>query len=68
MAQRGLDVKDIDIIFHIGITQEKIFYHRNGRTLRKIGASPLCFIFYESGNENNIIVKDLEEKKFNIRD
>jgi len=67
MAQRGLDVKDIDIIFHIGLTQEKIFYHRNGRTLRRIGASPLCFIFYENGNENNILVKNLEEKKFNIR-
>lgn len=68
MAQRGLDVKDIDIIFHIGITTDKIFYHRNGRTLRKYGATPLCFIFYESNNDNCLFLKNIDEKKFNIRD
>lgn len=67
MAQRGLDVKDIDIIFHIGITTENNFYHRNGRTLRHINASPLCFIFYESGSEKHDLVKNFEEKTFNIR-
>lgn len=62
MAQRGLDVRDIDIIFHVGLTNPKTFYHRNGRTLRKIGASPLCFIFYD--NENHELVKNVPEKQF----
>lgn len=64
MCQRGLDIKDIDIIFHIGMTNDYDFYHRNGRTLRRTGASPLCYIFVEENDMNNEIIKSYPEKRF----
>lgn len=65
MCQRGLDIKDIDIIFHIGITGDTDFYHRNGRTLRKSGAEPLCFIFTQTYDlQNYPKLNEFPEKHF----
>lgn len=65
MCQRGLDVKDIDIIFHVGITGETEFYHRNGRTLRKTGSAPLCFIFTQQKDLHEFpSLKEIPEKVF----
>lgn len=64
MCQRGLDIKDIDIVFHIGTTNNYDFYHRNGRTLRRSGATPLCFIFTEEGDMSNELICSYKEKRF----
>lgn len=65
MSQRGLDIKDIDIIFHIGVTNETDLYHRNGRTIRRESSNPLCYVFVEECDMNNPIVKNNNEEKFN---
>lgn len=65
MCQRGLDVKDIDIIFHIGVTGDTDFYHRNGRTLRKSGAEPICFLFVQNHELQKFPnLNEFPEKKF----
>lgn len=65
MCQRGLDIKDIDIVFHVGVTGKTEFYHRNGRTLRKSGASPLCFIFTQSHDLiDNPQLANIPERQF----
>ena len=64
MCQRGIDIKDIDIVFHVGVTNNDDFYHRNGRTLRKADSKPLCFIFVEENDLKNEIIKNYKEKRF----
>jgi superfamily II DNA/RNA helicase len=68
MCQRGLDIKDIDIVFHVGVIGTTDFYHRNGRTLRKGDAKSICFLFVQDQEEYaNPSLKTIPEKKFEFR-
>ena len=65
MSQRGLNIEDIENVFHIGITSDQNYYHRNGRSLRKIDSDSKAFIFYDETSNDNLLIKDFEEYNFN---
>jgi len=63
MSQRGINVEDIENVFHIGVTAEQNFYHRNGRALRRIDSDATCYIFYDTFDASNPILKNATELK-----
>lgn len=63
MSQRGINIPDIENVFHIGVTNEENFYHRNGRSLRKVDCISNCYMFYDINSIDNSILKDISELK-----
>jgi len=67
ISHRGLNIEDIENVFHIGVTSKQIFYHRNGRSLRKPDSNPVSFLFYDELAADNPLIQDFDEYNFNTR-